>query len=351
MRSKIVGLGRRRWGSLEHRVWSQFKLHKLTDVNCFALAVSGGLDSMVLLDVLTKLKPKAQFLVLHYHHGLGRNEIQNQYRNECLDLVRETCQKLIDCKINLEFKHEVSQEELFSENDFRKARLCFIKTEIKNFVLKRPDQQIYFATGHHYNDLLETRLLKLIRGCGADSLKRFRFVNQQVVRPLLFETKDRLLSHAQHNNLSWCDDPSNVDNRFLRNWIRNIWLKQLEKKRPGSVMNLSESLSRAIDVVDNNDQVIEINYGPVIEHSGARNLNEYRLKVYWLDRALYLKLHPAAQMTALARLLAKLKVDFTEGQIKEVRKRLDKNQKELTFTVACVNWVINAERIMVQLKV
>lgn len=337
-------LVKRKWGALEHRVWRKFKDESLTDVDFFVLAVSGGLDSMVLLDVLTQLKPQGHFLVLHYHHGESDHEQQKKYRDDCLNLVKLSCDKLMQNGINVQFKFSKANKILKSENDFRKARLEFFKQELKQCKMDFPDNKIYFMTGHHQDDLLETRLLKMIRGSGADSLKQFRFVNKGVARPLLYETKANILLHAQHNNLSWIDDPSNAKSYYLRNWIRNQWLQKLEVRRPGSVAKFAQSLDVLIATVDINDDIIDINDDSI-------GVNKFKLKSYWISRQSYVVLSRNNQIKALARLLSKLDVQFSAGQLKEIQKRLDKNQKELTFVIARVNWVINAQQIMVQLKV
>jgi len=342
---------KRKWGSLEHRVWAKFKEESITDINFFVLAVSGGLDSIVLLDLLTQLRPRAHFLVLHYHHGESEQETQKKYRDDCLNLVKRTCDQLIENGFDVQFKFSKAKDVLRSENDFRQARLKFFKQELKQYKINFPNDKIYFTTGHHQDDLLETRLLKMIRGSGAESLKQFCFVNKTILRPLLFENKTRILQHAQHNNLKWMDDPSNQSSQYLRNWIRNKWLKSLETKRPGSVAKLAQSLDVLIAAVDLNDDIIEINDGFNLEHNESKRVNKFKLQCYWLSRQNYVILSREMQIKALARLLSKLKVQFSAGQLKEIQKRLDKNQKELTFMVARVNWVINAQQIMVQLEV
>lgn len=318
------------WNDFEHSVWKQLKKHGLENRDSFILAVSGGLDSMVLLSVLHKLKPKAQMIVAHFHHGESASADVQTYRDQAMQMVKAKAEAY-----GLEFFSGKSLEKLKSEDEFRQKRLQFFAK------LKGDFPHSVFVTAHHKDDLLETWLLKMIRGSGPEGLTSFKFWNGQTLRPLLSFTKDELKVYAAVEGLTWLEDPSNQRNDYLRNWLRNEWLPTLAAKVPGSLGNLSDSLARLLNEIHNDDELIDINYEFNKHHTPTKAL---------FDRTLFLQLGRSDQFKCLARALKGIgQREFSQGQLEEVIKRLDKNQKDLIFSVAGVNWFINAQQVVLEL--
>lgn len=319
------------WNDFEHSIWKQLKNAALHERSEFILAVSGGLDSMVLLKAMQKLKPQAQLIVAHFHHGESDDSEIKIYRAQALRIVKTYCDSH-----NLKFFLDKSADKLSSEDEFRKKRLQFFSKVKADF------PQAIFATAHHKDDLLETWLLKMIRGTGAESLENFKFWNQKVLRPLLSFTKAEILNYAQAEALAWVDDPSNQQNDYLRNWLRNEWLKSLADKIPGSIDNLTNSLQRLIEEVKVDDRVIDINYDFNSEGISTKAL---------IDRTEFLQLNHSDQFKTLAKALKGIgQREFSQGQLEEIMKRLDKNQKDIIFCIAGVNWFINAQQVMLELS-
>lgn len=315
------------WNDFEHSIWKQLKSESLHERSEFILAISGGLDSMVLLKAMQKLKPQAQLIVAHFHHGESDNTEIKTYRKQALQMVKSYCDTH-----NLKFFSGKSLDKLSSEDEFRQKRLQFfsqVKADFPNAI---------FATAHHKDDLLETWLLKMIRGSGPESLENFKFWNKQVLRPLLSFTKAEILNYAQTEGLTWLDDPSNLQNDYLRNWIRNEWLHDLSAKIPGSIANLTNSLQRLIDEVEVDDHLIVISYDSENNQTKAS-----------FGRTEFLQLSHSNQFKTLAKAMKGIgQRDFSQGQLEEIIKRLDKNQKDIIFSVAGVNWFINAQQVMLQ---
>ncbi|MGZ3691502.1 MAG: tRNA lysidine(34) synthetase TilS [Pseudobdellovibrio sp.] len=307
------------WSSFEHLIWKNLKSHGLEDQNHFLLAVSGGLDSMVLLELFFKLKPQAQIKVVHYHHGNADDQKQFEFRN--------ACQKLVEERAKACFFTEKSVIELKSEEQFRDARWAFIK--------KVKDAQDVVVTAHHLDDKLENVLLKLIRGTSLEGVSQFKMWNGQIFRPLLNVTKKQILDYAETENLKWLEDPSNQDTKYLRNWIREKWLVDLDNYQNGTRENLAKSLFQIIESPTE---------GQEFELSFASNSNEKSMNRQW-----YSLLSKGDQLRALAKLLKTNQIyDFSTGQLEEIRKRLDKNQKDLTFEILGRKWVINASQIVLE---
>lgn len=319
------------WNDFEHSIWKQLKKHGLEERESFILAVSGGLDSMVLLHALKKLKPKAKLIVAHFHHGdSDQPEIQT-YRDQALAMVKASAESQ-----NLAFYSGKSLEKLTSEDDFRQKRLKFFSR------IKGDFTEAILVTAHHKDDLLETWLLKMIRGTGPEGLENFKFWNGQVLRPLLSFTKAELIDYAKNEGLTWLEDPTNRQNDYLRNWLRNEWLQKLADKVPGSLGNLTSSLQRLLDEIQKDDERIVINY----ELSETNS----QTKAYF-DRTEFLQLSHSDQFKTLATAMKGIgQREFSQGQLEEIIKRLDKNQKDIIFSVAGVNWFINAQQVMLELE-
>ncbi|MES2803106.1 MAG: tRNA lysidine(34) synthetase TilS [Bdellovibrionota bacterium] len=318
------------WNDFEHSIWKQLKNEALHEHSEFILAISGGLDSMVLLQAMQKIKPQAQLIVAHFHHGDSDDDEIKTYREQTSQMVKSYCD-LHDIK----FFSGKSLEKLSTEMEFRQKRFQFfaqVKTDFPEGIL---------VTAHHKDDLLETWVLKMIRGTGAEGLENFKFWNQQILRPLLSFTKAEILSYAKTQGLTWLDDPSNSKTDYLRNWIRNEWLKALDVRIPGSIANLTNSLQRLIDEIQVDDQVIVINYDYNSEDASTKAV---------FNRTEFLQLSHSNQFKTLAKAMKGIgQREFSQGQLDEIMKRLDKNQKDIIFCIAGVNWFINAQQVMLEL--
>lgn len=325
------------WSQLEHTIWDQLKLSGLENQNQFLLCVSGGVDSVVMMQTLLKIKPTAEMIILHYHHGQSeQNKVQTNFRDQSLELVKKYSVDL-KSKYNVQFYFEKSESYLTSEDDCRKARKAFFK----KVQTKYP--QAVLVTGHHRDDVLETRLIKLIRGTGAESFTTFKFWNGETLRLLIDSGKSDLLKIAQHNNYDYIDDPSNLDSTGIRNWIRNSWLKDLEQYQPGATKNLSLSFDKIVGALDLQADPLPAFRIEKDEKQRCKELSFHRLDFEILSFA--------EKQRCLAKALRSfMDLEFSQGQIKEIIKRLDKNQKNITFSLIGINWFIDAQQIMLQLS-
>jgi tRNA(Ile)-lysidine synthase len=304
--------GKLSWQNLNHRFLEILKQLRVVDKKT-VIAVSGGLDSVVLTDLFAEVlgKKSSQYLALAYVHHGGASEYRSRAQ--------------VFCK-NLAAKHKVpfyvlgpSQSDLNSENEMR----IFRYRELLK--LKQKLSFDFVATAHHQNDLLETRLLQLIRGTGQKGLNSLKALNGWKLRPLLGFSKQTLIDYASEQKLDWLEDPSNNNNRFLRNWIRNSWLPSLQNLRPGSI----ESLARSLEIL-----------------STAQN--ESLGQISPMNVQNYLMLTEPEQRTALSQMIFNAGYkNFSLGLIKEIQKRLDNPKKQHSFQLGPLNWSVNAGLILV----
>jgi len=204
-----------------------------------AVALSGGLDSVVLLDTVCKAQAKdqSQIFAFHIHHGLQKQA------DEWLIFCEKLAKKY---KIHFDFRllHLTgNSEEGNIEARARAGRyealteLC-IEYGIKDLLL-----------AHHQNDQAETVLLQLLRGAGVAGtagMPAVREINGKegkvtLGRPLLNHSRKELEAYAEAHKLRWIEDPSNQDSKYRRNAIRKSILPALEKIQPEAIANLARS--------------------------------------------------------------------------------------------------------------
>ncbi len=189
------------------------KLEELVS-GTYIVAVSGGVDSVVLLDLLHK-QPNLKLIVAHFDHGIRDNSAKDS------QFVQQLANSL-----GLQF--ELGSAKLgkdASEEQARDARYAFLHK------LKNEHNALQIVTAHHSDDIVETIILNLIRGTGWRGLSSLRSTDH-LLRPLLDYTKSDILNYAKDNKLEWVEDSTNQDIKYLRNEIRhNVVTKMNDKQR------------------------------------------------------------------------------------------------------------------------
>lgn len=290
-------------------------------------ACSGGMDSVALTYLLSRLAPRLKFQleVASIHHGESSDPEVAGYRDHAIEAVRHLTEKL---GLALHIRRASKGEgELISESELREFR----HKSLQNLAKELECQWIAFA--HHADDLLETRLIRLARGTGPQGIEAMNLVGKNgILRPLLGESRSEIESYARESGLQWIEDPSNRNSTPFRNWIRLKWLPLLERKRPGSVHNLGASLERLAEATIKEKQSASI---PLLQAT--------------LDRAALSELGIAEQRASLAALLLSLRTrDFTSAHIDEILKRFRARKGRQKFTLLGLEWQCNARQIEVR---
>ena len=167
----------------------------------YVVAVSGGVDSVVLLDILVK-SSQYGLVVAHFDHGI---------RDDSADDARFV--KGLADSYGLPF--EMRREELGANAGEELAR-----TRRYEFLQQAVDKHeaAWIATAHHMNDIAETIAINLTRGTGWRGLAVLN--RNDVIRPLLNMTKKEIIEYALQHNLEWCEDSTNQSDTYLRNRLR-----------------------------------------------------------------------------------------------------------------------------------
>jgi tRNA(Ile)-lysidine synthase len=311
--------------NLEHQLLKQIKAYDFQTKEFF-LAVSGGMDSIVLLHLFLSLRKilPVSAKVMHVHHGGSENNEQLAFRNQALSFVKSTC-----AQADIEFISNENWPEVMlkSEEQFRDLRYDFFSKYLLS------ERQV-LVLAHHHEDLLETRLLRLIRGTSLLGLCAMKELEGQVYRPLLSHSKDELKKYAEAKKIQWKDDPSNDSEDPFRNWLRHNWLPQLEAFQGGAKKSLSGSLQKLVD-------------------EGAMLHEDLKLSDYSTENQLnisrFLTLNSSRRLTILARFLRQHKLyKYNQNHLRELDKRISDFKSNCEFSLLKNNWILDGEFLILK---
>lgn len=196
------------------------------------LAVSGGVDSMVLLHLYFSLK--LDFAVAHCNFQLRGTESDLDEK-----LVADFC-----IKNNIPFFVERFDTMQFVEN--RKTSIQIAARELRYNWFKQIciDQNYQFiATAHHLDDQAETFLINFTRGTGIDGLVGIPEKNENIIRPLLSFSREDILKYAIENEIAWREDQSNASTKYLRNKMRHLVLPVLKEENAEFLKSFQNTLN------------------------------------------------------------------------------------------------------------
>lgn len=211
------------------------------------LGISGGPDSIFMLYQLYDIvkEYKLQLVCAHFNHMLRMEAGEEE------EFVKNICKKL-----GVKFISERRDVQKFFTGDSleqtaRNLRFDFFLKCARHFKIKK------LVLAHHKDDLVETVLMRLIRGTGLKGLRAFlpksKFGSLTVVRPLIEIHKKDIIKWLEHKNIPYCIDRSNFEEKFLRNRIRLKLMPLLCELNPAiaqNLYNLSRNASLDYDFID-----------------------------------------------------------------------------------------------------
>ena len=201
------------------------------------LAVSGGIDSMVLFDLL--LKNNFSFSVAHCNFSLRGCE-----SDEDSTFIKKIC----DLNSIKFFMKKINTTKYADDNNLS-IQMAARKIRYDWFKILREDCNFSFiATAHHCNDSVETLLINLIRGTGISGLRGIKELDQNIIRPLLSFTKNDLIKYTHDNNIQYREDSSNSSNKYVRNKVRNQIIPIMQEINPDLIDSIAKTMSRIEDV-------------------------------------------------------------------------------------------------------
>jgi tRNA(Ile)-lysidine synthase len=221
-------------------VWVSRQLAELfpayPDVS-LCVALSGGVDSVVLLAALCKSRSKKTRLrAVHVHHGLHANA--DAWSEHCSALAKTLAVPLTTLRVKVSAGRGESVEAAAREARYQALAGALSEGEV-------------LLTAHHEDDQLETVLLQLMRGAGVAGLAAMPVVapfgRGVLARPLLTRTRAELEAWAKANELTWIEDDTNADEQFDRNYLRRQVLPLIRSRWPGASRAVARSARHAAE--------------------------------------------------------------------------------------------------------
>jgi len=238
------------------------------------VALSGGVDSVVLLDMLVKLSNTIEFQLsaTHVHHGISRNA--DHWSDFCQKLCDELAIPLTIFRIQVDKQTQQSLEA--AARDARYQAFARVDTD-------------FIVLAQHQDDQAETLLLQMLRGAGIKGLSAMPPVriladtSIKLLRPLLNIPRITLLHYAQASNLSWVDDESNTNTDFDRNYLRHQVLPVIEARYPAYRKTLARTCHHLGEAAQLLDELAQADGERAIHHNTLsleklRNLHPARAK-------------------------------------------------------------------------
>ncbi len=208
----------------------------------YVVAVSGGVDSMVLLYALARqmvedkgLEPPTpwRLTVAHFDHGIRTDSAEDR------KLVQQVAAQLGLPFIYIEGKLGPGASEALA----RERRYAFLRD-----VLAQTGGQA-IITAHHEDDLLETVIINLLRGTGRRGLSSLKS-HDDVLRPLLHMPKQELVAYARAHHIPWREDSTNQDPSYLRNYVRLHIVPRLQPERRLQLLQYARRAGEVNETLD-----------------------------------------------------------------------------------------------------
>ena len=193
----------------------------LTDGDTIVLGLSGGPDSMCLLDILIKINKKIKIVAAHINHNI-REESEQEAQ-----FIKDYCQEKKVLLETTKFSKK-SKDKNYTEAELREKRYIFFENMIKKHNAK------YLFTAHHGDDLIETILMRITRGSDLKGYAGFDLETPKdgysIIKPLIFTTKKDIEKYNEYNSIPSAEDQTNKSEKYTRNRYRHNILPFLKQE-------------------------------------------------------------------------------------------------------------------------
>jgi tRNA(Ile)-lysidine synthase len=287
------------------------------------LAVSGGIDSMVMSHLFIKLG--TDIGIAHCNFCL-----RNKESDKDEDLVKELASeyKIPFYSIRFRTKEHARKRGISVQMAARELRFeWFEKIRIEN-------NFDFVVVAHNLDDKIETLLINLIRGTGLTGLTGMKPLSNRIIRPLLFATRNKIEEYCNDNHIIFREDKSNAETRYTRNKIRHLVIPVLKEINPA----VKETLNETAERLSGTDEILSCYIGNIrslisLKSGAATVFNLKKLKTYQKSKALIFELFSPYGLTGPASGdLLRLMTGSTGKQIFTKTHRILRNRDELIVT-------------------
>jgi len=230
-------------------------LLRIEDVSNFWVGFSGGADSTALLVALNELHSEfdINFQAVHFNHGLQVDAMS--WQRHCQAFCQQRNIALHVAVLNIHSSLGPGPEGRARQQRYAAAEQLLGPGDV-------------LLTAHHADDNAETLLINLMRGCGMDGIAGIPHIRAlgdgRVARPFLGLQRSDLEAFLRTRDIKWLEDPSNLNQEFDRNFIRNGLLPILAQRWPGAVKSLNQVSSHARELTEIITKLLEAHYGHLI---------------------------------------------------------------------------------------
>ncbi len=197
------------------------------------VAVSGGIDSMVLLHLFKSTGHNITAVHMNFGlRGAESDEDETFVKTRCSQWAIGFLAKRVMTK-NYATDRGISVQ--MAARDLRYEWFAELMKSTPGSVV---------ATAHHVNDSGETMLLNIVRGTGIDGLTGIPIQNHGIIRPLAFASRDEINQYAAKHDITWREDESNLDDHYQRNFVRHKVMNVLKEINPSLDETMSKNFSR-----------------------------------------------------------------------------------------------------------
>ena len=296
--------------NFQRYIKEQFHLHP--NNTKLILAVSGGVDSIVLTDLAAKCG--FDFIIAHCNFQLRGEEserdekfvrsLASKYGRQALVKTFDTQKYAAENKISIQESARELRYEWFKE--LVNGQWSMVNKEN----IHHSPLTIHLATAHHANDNIETLLINFFRGTGISGLHGIPLKQGKIIRPLLFAKREAILAYAKENNLQWVEDSSNVLDKYTRNFFRLQMIPAVKEVYPNVEDNLLHNIERLKEAEIIYQQAIQQHLKKLCEQKE----NEIHIPI--------LKLKKTEPLNSIVWEIIK-RYDFHAAQVDEVKKLFD----------------------------
>ncbi len=231
------------------------------------VASSGGIDSMVLTDLLSKLDYQITLAHCNFHLRGKESDLDEAF-------VIQTAKSLEIpfYVISFDTKEYAKEKNISTQMAARELRYEWFEKLLQKYNLD------YLLTAHHADDNLETFLINFSRGTGIEGLTGIPSINHKTIRPLLPFSRKEIEQYAKENKISWREDQSNSETKYLRNKLRHDiipFFKELNPNFMASFANTLENLQGSKQIVK--DRIKNLKDQITNEKNGSLKLDIQKL--------------------------------------------------------------------------
>jgi len=298
--------------------------HKLlTPGDRVLLAVSGGIDSMVMAHIVLRSGYVAG--IAHCNFSLRADESDKDEK-----MVQQYA-----AKNNIPFYTTRFDTKAFAKEKGLSVQMAARELRYKWFeTIRRKYKYDKIAIAHNLNDNIETVLINLIRGTGITGLTGMKSMNNRIIRPVLFATRNDIIKYCKRYRIAYREDMSNADTKYFRNKIRHNVIPVLKEMNPSIETTLNDTAERFSGLYEIvTDYISDLRRKITEEKNTFITLNISLLRPYLHNKTILFELfRPFGISNVQLNDLIRVIQGKTGGQLFTGTHRIIKNRKEIIVT-------------------